>query len=96
MVELNGDLLAVFNSFVSTDFDWAANHLPSNALIVIQIEGDDEFNQWAWSLAHKHSEVGQAIFPVQFRLKHNDHNDFEIHPAMFKTHRPAITGDLVY
>lgn len=54
-----------------------AEKIPDNALVVMQIKGDDEFNSWAKGIAKNTvEETGQVVFvtvtemkPVRSRIK---------------------------
>jgi hypothetical protein len=45
-VEKNSTLVREFDRYILEHPDFA-DQLPDNALVVMQLEGDDEFNRWA-------------------------------------------------
>lgn len=68
---LNKERFAEKNSMMVKEFDrYILEHpefserIPNNALIVMQIEGDAEFNQWAKETALKVAEKDQPIVYV--------------------------------
>jgi hypothetical protein len=89
-------LTAQFNTFVTTHLEWAADVIPDNAAILVEVEGDHEFNEWSRELMHASVEPGQAIFPVLFQRVQNDDAKMEIHPAILKRHPEQITADLAF
>lgn len=67
---LKKDLFTEKNSMMVKEFDRYilehpefAEKIPDNALIVMQIESDDEFNQWARETALK---VGEKDHPIVY------------------------------
>lgn len=95
-VSLNATLTAQFNAFVVTHLQWAADVIPDNAAILVEVEGDQEFNEWSRELVHASVEPGQSIFPVLFQRLSNDGAKMEIHPAILKRHPEQITADLAF
>lgn len=41
-----------------------ADEIPDDALVVMQLEGDEEFNRWAREAASKQAEQGQEVVYV--------------------------------
>jgi len=95
-VNLNATLAAQFNAFVVTHLQWAADVIPDSAAILIEVEGDREFNEWSRELVHASVEPGQSIFPVLFQRLSNDGAKMVIHPAILKRHPERITADLAF
>ena len=95
-VSLNATLTAQFNAFVVNHLQWAADVIPDNAAILVEVEGDQEFNEWSRKLVHSSVEPGQSIFPVLFRRVQDDDAKMEIHPAILKQHPGQITADLAF
>lgn len=95
-VSLNATLTAQFNTFVVTHLQWAADVIPDNAAILVEVEGDRDFNLWSRELVHAAVEPGQSIFPVLFQRLSNDSSRMEIHPAILKRHPERITADLAF
>lgn len=96
LVSLNSTLAAQFNGFVAAHLGWAADVIPDNAAILIEVGGDQEFNEWSRKLVHASVEPGQSIFPVLFQRLSNDGAKMEIHPAILKRHPEQITADLAF
>ncbi|MBI4684795.1 MAG: hypothetical protein HY755_06310 [Nitrospirae bacterium] len=61
--EKNTILVKEFDRYVMEHPDFA-EQLPDNALIVMQMEGDDEFNKWARETATKMAEGDNPIVYV--------------------------------
>ena len=95
-VSLNSTLTAQFNAFVVTHLQWANDVIPDNAAILVEVEGDQEFNEWSRKLVHASIEPGQSIFPVLFQRAQNDGASMEIHPGILKRHPKQITADLAF
>jgi hypothetical protein len=53
-------LVMEFDRYVVEHPEFAAQ-IPKGAQIVIQIEGEEQFNDWARSLAEKQHEPGQPV-----------------------------------
>jgi hypothetical protein len=64
------DILEKKHAILVTEFDrYVIEHpefsvkIPPNAQIVLQVEGDDEYNEWSRQLAERQREQGQpAVF----------------------------------
>ena len=95
-VSLNTTLTAQFNTFVVTHLQWAADVIPDNAAILVEVEGDQEFNEWSRELVHSSVEPGQSIFPVLFQRLSHDGAKMEIHPGILKRHPEQITAELAF
>ena len=71
----HGILVTEFDRYVVEHPEFAEK-IPQNAQIVLQVEGDDEYNRWSRELADRQKEQGQAVIyvkvkglkPVQSRL----------------------------
>jgi hypothetical protein len=75
-VEKNSMLVKEFDKYIIEHPDFADN-IPDNALVVMQIKEDDEFNNWARETAKKVTEkTNQIVFvnitelkPVRSRIE---------------------------
>jgi len=75
-VEKNSMLVREFDRYILEHPEFT-DKLPDNALIVMQIEGDDEFNKWAKETGQSASEKDTPIVyvtitelkPVRSRIK---------------------------
>ncbi|MCF6158706.1 MAG: hypothetical protein E3K32_09075 [wastewater metagenome] len=68
------DILEKKHSILVMEFDrYIVEHpkfaekIPQNAQIVLQVEGDEEYNQWSRQIAEEQREPGQPI--VYIRIK---------------------------
>lgn len=59
-VEKNSMLVKEFDRYVLEHPEFA-DEIPDNALVVMQIEGDDDFNNWARETARKVAEKETLI-----------------------------------
>lgn len=59
-VEQNSSLVREFDRYVLEHPEFS-ERLPDNALVVMQIEGDEEFNRWAKQAAQEASEKDARI-----------------------------------
>ena len=72
----NSSLVKEFDRYVLEHPEFAEN-IPNNTLVAMQLEGDDEFNQWSRKLAKKQSAKNQKILfirikkmrPIQSRIE---------------------------
>ena len=62
----NTDLVKEFNRYVR-EHPGFADDIPKNALVVMQLEGDREFNNWSRKLGESHAEAGQPIVYVRIQ-----------------------------
>ena len=58
--EKNSSLVKEFDRYILEHPEFA-DRLPDNALVVIQIEGDEEFNRWARQAAQEAAEKDTPI-----------------------------------
>ncbi len=61
-VERNSILVKEFDKYI-LEYPEFADQVPNNALVVMQIDGDEEFNRWARETAH---EVVEKDTPVVY------------------------------
>ena len=66
MERKNTDLIKEFNRYVREKPDFAEN-IPNNAIVIMQLEGDDDFNKWSLELAKNHAEKDQPIVYVKIK-----------------------------
>ena len=59
-------LVTEFDRYVVEHPEFAAK-IPQNAQIILQIEGDEEYNNWSKRLAEKQREPGQAVVYVRVK-----------------------------
>lgn len=59
-------LVAEFDRYVMEYPEFAAK-IPSNAQIILQVEGDEEYNEWSEKVAKSQRESGQSIVYVKLK-----------------------------
>ncbi len=59
-------LVAEFDRYVLEHPEFAAK-IPRNAQVVLQVEGDEEYNKWSRELAEKQREPGQPVVYVKIK-----------------------------
>ena len=65
--EKKHSMLAVeFDRYVVEHPEFAAK-IPQNAQIVLQVEGDEEYNEWSKQLADRQREIGQTVIYVKVK-----------------------------
>lgn len=60
LVEKNSMLVREFDRYILEYPDFAEK-IPENALVVMQMEGDEQFNQWAKETALNATDKGQPV-----------------------------------
>ncbi|MGR3319671.1 MAG: DUF5647 family protein [Candidatus Anammoxibacter sp.] len=69
MERKNTELIKEFNRYIREHPEFADN-IPNNAVVVMQLEGDDVFNGWSDKIAKSHAEEKQSIVCIRVkRLK---------------------------
>jgi hypothetical protein len=76
MVEKNLDLIFEFEKYVLQHPD-IAGEIPQDAVVFMQVEGDEKFNRWSQRLAEKHREQGQPIFCITIKKMKPVHSRIE-------------------
>ena len=59
-------LVVEFDRYVVEHPEFAAK-IPQNAQIVLQVEGDEEYNEWSKQLADRQREIGQTVIYVKVK-----------------------------
>lgn len=59
-------LVTEFDRYVVEHPEFAAN-IPANAQVVLQVEHDEEYNQWSKNLAESQREKGQNVVLVKIK-----------------------------
>ena len=59
-------LVTEFDRYVMEHPEFAVN-IPQNLQIVLQIEGDKEYNEWSRQLAERQKEPGQKVVYVKVK-----------------------------
>lgn len=73
MERKNTDLIKEFNRYVREHPDFAET-IPQNAFVIMQLEGDEEFNNWSRQLVKSCTEPViyvriKKIMPIRTRIK---------------------------
>ena len=66
MERKNTELIKEFNVYIREHPEFA-NSIPDNAIVIMQLGGDEEFNKWSLSLAKSHAEKGQPVIFVKIK-----------------------------
>jgi len=66
MERKNTELVKEFNTYVREHPEFA-ERIPDNAVVIMQLEGDEEFNQWSVKLAEGHQDEDRPV--VYIRIK---------------------------
>jgi hypothetical protein len=66
MERKNTELVKEFNTYVREHPEFV-EQIPDNAVIIMQLEGDEEFNQWSLKLAGSHQEEGRPVVYVRIK-----------------------------
>ena len=59
-------LVTEFDRYVVEHPEFAAK-IPQNAQIVLQVEGDEEYNEWSKEIAEKQRELGQTVVYIKIK-----------------------------
>ena len=59
-------MIKEFNRYIREHPEFADN-IPNNAIVVMQLEGDEDFNKWSHSLGKSHEEKGQPVIYVRIK-----------------------------
>jgi len=65
--QLNVDLSMEFFRFVIEHPDWAEKNIPNSAKVVMQLEGEEQFNTWARELTEHTRQPDQPVVLVHIR-----------------------------
>jgi len=66
MERKNTELVREFNRYVR-EHPGFADTIPREAVVVMQLEGDEQFNKWSAELGKRHAEKGQPIVHVKIK-----------------------------
>jgi len=59
-------LVTEFDRYVVEHPEFAAK-IPQNAQIVLQVEGDEEYNKWSKKIAARQRELGQQVVYIKIK-----------------------------
>ena len=66
MERKNTDLVKEFNRYIREHPEFA-DKVPDNAVVIMQLADDEEFNKWALELARTHAQKGQDLIYVRIK-----------------------------
>ena len=66
MERKNSDLIKEFNRYVREHPEFA-DSIPNNAIVILQLEGDEDFNKWSHELSKSHVEKGHPLIYVRIK-----------------------------
>ncbi len=66
MEKKNTDLIKEFNRYIR-EHPKFADSIPNRAIVIMQLEGDEEFNRWSRKLAKRQVEKGQPIIYIRIK-----------------------------
>ncbi len=59
-------IIKEFNAYIREPPEFA-NNIPDNAIVIMQLEGDEEFNKWSLNLAKKYTEKEQPVVFIKIK-----------------------------
>lgn len=62
----NTELIKEFNRYVR-EHPKFAEQIPNDAIVILQLEGDEEFNEWARQLAESRRSEGHSVVVVRIK-----------------------------
>lgn len=62
----NTELIKEFNRYVR-EHPKFAEQIPNEAIVILQLEGDEEFNMWACQLAESRQSEGRTVILVKIK-----------------------------
>jgi len=66
MERKNTELIKEFDRYVR-EHPKFADSIPNNAIVIMQLEGDEEFNRWSLDLVKFHAEKSQPVVYVRIK-----------------------------
>lgn len=66
MERQNTELIKEFNAYIREHPEFA-NNIPNSAIVIMQLEGDEEFNKWSLNLAKSHTEKEHPVIFVKIK-----------------------------
>ena len=62
----NTELIKEFNRYIREHPEFADN-IPNNAVVVMQLEKDEKFNNWSREMAKSQAKEGQSIIYIRIK-----------------------------
>jgi hypothetical protein len=66
MERKNTELIKEFDRYVREHPEFA-DSIPNNAIVIMQLEGDEKFNRWSLDLVKSHAEKNQPVIHVRIK-----------------------------
>ena len=66
MERRNTELIKEFDAYIREHPEFA-EHIPNNAVVIMQLEGDEEFNKWSLDLAKGYEGEDYPIICVKIK-----------------------------
>jgi hypothetical protein len=66
MERKNTELIKEFNAYIREHSEFADN-IPNESIVIMQLEGDEEFNKWSSELSEAHKGEGRPIVYVKIK-----------------------------
>lgn len=66
MEDKNAEMIHEFDMYVLEHPEFAKN-IPQGAIVVMQIDGEEEFNAWSKRLAESQAEKGQPLVYIKIK-----------------------------
>jgi len=68
MERKNTDLIKEFNRYIR-EHPELADSIPNNAIVIMQLEGDDDFNKWSRELSKGNIDIDKDQSVIYIRIK---------------------------
>jgi len=66
MERKNTELIKEFNAYIREHPEFADN-IPNESIVIMQLEGDEEFNKWSSELREAHRGEGRPVVYVKIK-----------------------------
>ena len=66
MERKNTELIKEFNAYIREHIEFADN-IPNESIVIMQLEGDEEFNKWSSELAEANKGEGRPIVYIKIK-----------------------------
>jgi len=66
MERKNTELIKEFNAYIREHPEFADN-IPNESIVIMQLEGDEEFNNWSSELREAHKAEGRPVVYVKIK-----------------------------
>ncbi len=66
MERKNTELIKEFNAYIREHPEFA-DSIPDESIVIMQLEGDEEFNKWSYELTEAHKGEGRPIVYVKIK-----------------------------